>query len=280
MSRLSGKVAIITGAAHGIGRATALLFAAQGARVVVNDKGCSADGTGRDEAPAQALAEEINGAGGQAVACASAVEQATEVEQLFALATSRFGRVDVLINSAGIARDRDLTRLTEVDFDAVIAVQLKGTFLCTQAAARLMKRQGSGSIVNTTGSAGLLGNFGQSSYSAAAAGIYGLTRTASIELQRYNVRVNAIAPLAKTRLTQELPIFEHVESMQPKHVAPVHLFLACDLSAEITGTVLGVAGGRLSSYKLVESPGKFKDSDDGVWTPEEIAEQLDAAGRL
>lgn len=280
MSRLSGKVAIITGAAHGIGRATALLFASQGARVVVNDKGCSADGTGRDPAPAEALADEINHSGGQALASAHAVEQGSEVSQLFELATSRFGRVDVLINSAGILRDRDLTRLTEVDFDAVIAVQLKGTFLCTQTAARVMKRQGSGSIVNTTGSAGLLGNFGQSSYAAAAAGVYGLTRTASIELQRYNVRVNAVAPLAKTRLTRDLPIFEHVESMQPRHVAPVHLFLACDLSAELTGNVLGVAGGRLSSYKLVESPGKFKDSDDGVWTPEEIAEQLDAAGRL
>lgn len=280
MSRLSGKVAIITGAAQGIGRATALLFAAEGARVVVNDTGCSRDGTGRDPEPAQALANEINAGGSQAVASAHAVERADEVTQLFELATRHFGRVDILINSAGILRDRDLTRLTEADFDAVCAVQLKGTFLCTQAAARLMKRQGSGAIVNTTGSAGLLGNFGQLNYAAAAAGVYGLTRTASIELQRYNVRVNAVAPLAKTRLTQDLPIFEHVESMQPQHVAPVHLFLACDLSADVTGCVLGIAGGRLSSFKLVESPGRFKDSNDGVWTPEEIAEQMDVLGRL
>jgi NAD(P)-dependent dehydrogenase (short-subunit alcohol dehydrogenase family) len=125
-----------------------------------------------------------------------------------------------------------------------------------------------------------LGNFGQSNYSAAKAGIYGLTRTASIELQRYGIRVNAVAPVAKTRMTDDLPMFEKIESsLSPEHIAPAHVFLASDLSRDVSGQVLAVAGGRISVYKVVESPGKYKEADGGVWTPQEIAEHFDALSK-
>src|SRR5690606_10628830 len=145
---------------------------------------------------------------------------------------------------------------------------LTGTFLCLRAAARVMKDRGvRGSIVNTTSVSGLLGNFGQANYSAAKAGIYGLTRTASIELQRYGIRVNAVAPLAKTRMTEDLPMFEKIdESLSPEHVAPAHVFLASDLSRDVSGVVLAVAGQRMSVYKVVESAGKYKEKDLGPWT--------------
>jgi NAD(P)-dependent dehydrogenase (short-subunit alcohol dehydrogenase family) len=136
-----------------------------------------------------------------------------------------------------------------------------------------MREQGSaGSVINTTSVSGLIGNFGQANYAAAKAGIYGFTRTASIELQRYGIRVNAVAPIAKTRMTEDLPMFEKIETMSPEHVAPAHLFLASDLSRDVTGAVLAVAGGKMSVFKVVESPGRFKEADGGVWKAEEIAE--------
>jgi NAD(P)-dependent dehydrogenase (short-subunit alcohol dehydrogenase family) len=145
-----------------------------------------------------------------------------------------------------------------------------------------MKSQGQGGrIVNTTSVSGMLGNFGQANYSAAKAGIYGLTRTASIELQRYGIMVNAVAPIARTRMTEDLPMFEKLgDTMTPEHVAAAHLFFASDHSAGKTGFVLGVAGAKLSVYKVVESPGKFKDDAGGPWTPAEIAENWDAISKL
>jgi NAD(P)-dependent dehydrogenase (short-subunit alcohol dehydrogenase family) len=139
-----------------------------------------------------------------------------------------------------------------------------------------MKARGGGSIVLTTAMSGMFGNYGQVNAAAAHAGVFGLMRTASIELQRGNVRVNAVAPLAKTRQTRDLSIFEQVETMQPAHVAPVYLFLASGLSAEVSGTVVGVAGGRLCTYRVVESAGKFKETDGGVWSAGEIAEHFSA----
>jgi NAD(P)-dependent dehydrogenase (short-subunit alcohol dehydrogenase family) len=187
----------------------------------------------------------------------------------------------VLVNNAGILRDKTLLKMDLGQWQAVLDVHLTGTFLCTQAAAEPMKAQGSGRIVNTTSISGLLGNFGQSNYSAAKAGIYGLTRTASIELQRYGIAVNAVAPIAKTRMTEDLPMFSKIEgSLSPEHVAPVHLFLASDLVGERTGIVDGVAGARLSNFKVVESAGRFKESDDGIWSAAEIAENFDAIARF
>jgi len=281
MGLLTDKVAIITGAGGGIGRATALLFAKEGARVVVNDLGGARDGTGSSASPAESVVAEIRAARGDAIANADDVSQRDGAAALVRAAVEAFGRVDVLVNNAGILRDKTLLKMDDAMWDAVIAVHLKGTFLCTQAvAAELRARNAPGSIINTTSISGMLGNFGQANYAAAKAGIYGFSRTASIELQRHGIRVNAVAPIAKTRMTEDLPMFEKVSTMTPEHVAPAHLFLASDLSRDVTGAVLSVAGGKLSIYKVVESPGKFKDADEGVWTAQEIAEHWEVISKV
>ncbi|HWP10007.1 MAG TPA: SDR family NAD(P)-dependent oxidoreductase [Polyangiaceae bacterium] len=280
MGLLDGKSAVITGAGNGIGRATALLFAREGARVVVNDLGGSRAGEGAAASAADAVVAEIRAAGGTAVASYDSVSTPEGARAIVDTAVREFGRIDVLINNAGVLRDKTLLKMELPHWDAVIDVHLKGTFLCTQAAAAPMKDQGSGRIVNTTSVSGLLGNFGQANYSAAKAGIYGLTRTASIELQRYGISVNAVAPIAKTRMTEDLPMFAKIaDTLSPEHVAPAHLFLASDLCGERTGVVLAVAGARMSVYKVVESAGQFKEADGGVWTAAEIADHFDAIAK-
>jgi NAD(P)-dependent dehydrogenase (short-subunit alcohol dehydrogenase family) len=274
MALLEDKVAVITGAGNGIGREVALLFGREGAHVVVNDAGVEADGSGGDPAVARSVAAEIELAGGSALASADSVADAAGVSALFEATKARYGGVDILVCCAGIHRDKPLLALSHADFDAVLDVQLRSSLLCAQAAARSMKTRGGGSIVFTTAMSGMFGNYGQATAAAAHAGVYGLMRTASIELQRADVRVNAVAPLAKTRQTRDLPVFEQVESMQPAHVAPVYLFLASGLSAEVSGTVVGVAGGRLSTFRVVESPGKFKETENGIWRATEIAEHF------
>ena len=281
MGLLDGKVTVVTGAGNGIGRATALLFAREGASVLVNDLGSSRDGNGNAPSAADAVVAEIRQAGGSAEVSYDSVATKLGAEAIVAKAISAFGRIDVLLNNAGILRDKTLLKLSLEDWQAVLDVHLTGSFLCTQAAAQKMKEQGSGSIINTTSVSGMLGNFGQSNYAAAKAGIYGLTRTASIELQRFGVRVNAVAPIAKTRLTEDLPMFEKIEeSLSPEHVAPAHLFLASPLSSDVTGVVLAVAGGRMSVFKVVESPGKYKESDAGVWSAHEIADHFESISKV
>lgn len=277
MGLLDGKVAIITGAGGGIGRADALLFAKEGAKLVVNDLGGARDGAGSSDAAASKVVEEIKAAGGEAVASFDSVASAEGAQKIIAAAVSAFGRVDVLVNNAGILRDKSMLKMDEAMWDAVIDVHLKGTFLCTQAAAKQMVSQGGGGrIVNTTSVSGMLGNFGQANYSAAKAGIYGLTRTAAIELQKHRITVNAVAPIAKTRMTEDLPMFQTAtDSLTPEHIAPAALFLASDLCADRTGFVLAVAGAQMYAYKVVQSAGKFKD-ENGVWTADEIAENWDA----
>jgi len=278
MGLLDNSVAIVTGAGRGIGRATALLFAKEGAHVVVNDLGTAIDGTSADTQVARAVANEIVAAGGSAVASGHDVTSPDGASLLIELALQHSGRIDVLVNNAGIVRDSTLPRVSLADWNAVMAVHLQGTLLCTQLAVSHMKEHG-GSIINTTSSAGVFGNLGQAATASALAGVYGLTRTTAIELQRHNVRVNAVAPLAKTRLTENLPIFHQVSSMRAEHVAPVHLFLASALSKDVTGAIVGVAGGRISSYKMLESRGQFKETEDGVWTAHEIAEHWDAINK-
>jgi NAD(P)-dependent dehydrogenase (short-subunit alcohol dehydrogenase family) len=280
MSLLAGKVAIITGAGRGIGRATALLFAEHGAHVIANDLGVGPDGSPKADPVASAVVHEIVQRGGSAIASSHDVSKPAGAAELAALALAHSGTIDVLINNAGIHRDASLLKVSLADWQAVIEVQLQAALLCTQVVAPHMKNNGGGSIVNTTSLAGLVGNYGQASTATALAGVYGLTRTAAIELQRYQIRVNAVAPLAKTRLTEQLPIFHQVESMTPEHVAPVHLFLASALSDDLTGVVLGVAGGRISSYKLIESRGQFKEGEGGIWTAEEIAEHWPAISKV
>lgn len=280
MGLLDGKVVVVTGAGGGIGRAEAKLLASEGAKVVVNDVGGARDGVGADDAAASAVVAEICAAGGEAVANFDSVATAEGAHRIVLAAVTAFGRLDVLVNNAGIVRDKSLMKMTEEMWDSVIAVHLKGTFLCTQAAAKQLMAQGEGGrIVNTTSVSGLLGNFGQANYAAAKAGIYGLTRTAAIELQKHRITVNAIAPIAKTRMTDDLPMFQGIDTLTPEHIAPAVLFLASPLCADRTGHVLAVSGSRMYAYKVVEAKGKFKDGNE-VWTANEIAENWDAITKV
>src|SRR6478752_3315395 len=280
MGLLDGKVTVITGAGNGIGKASALLFAREGAQVLVNDLGGARDGSGTSASAADAVVAEIRAAGGSAEASYDDVSKKEGAEAIIGKAISAFGRVDVLLNNAGILRDKTLLKMSREEWQTVLDVHLGGSFFSTQAAAQKMKEQGSGSIINTTSVSGMLGNFGQANYAAAKAGIYGLTRTASIELQRYRISVNAVAPIAKTRMTEDLPMFAKIaDTLSPEHVAPAHLFLASDLCGERTGIVLAVAGARISVYKVVESAGQFKEADGGVWTAAEIADHFDAIAK-
>ncbi|MFO0756150.1 MAG: SDR family NAD(P)-dependent oxidoreductase [Byssovorax sp.] len=281
MGLLDGKVAVVTGAGGGIGRAEALLFAREGAKVVVNDLGGARDGTGSSDSMASKVVAEIEAAGGQAIASFDSVATPEGAQKIIGAAVSAFGRIDVLVNNAGILRDKSLLKMDEAMWDVVVDVHMKGTFLCTQAAAKQMVAQGGGGrIVNTTSVSGMMGNFGQSNYAAAKAGIYGFTRTAAIELQKHRITVNALAPIAKTRLTEDLPMFQTVtDSLTPDHIAPGALFLGSDLCGDKTGQVLAVAGAQMYIYKVVQSAGKFKD-ENGVWTAQEIAEHWDAIAKV
>jgi len=281
MALVDGKVVLITGAGGGIGRAEALLFAREGARVVVNDLGGARDGSGSSDAAAAKVVDEIKAAGGDAVASFDDIATADGAQRLVQAALDAFGRVDVLVNNAGILRDKSLLKMDEAMWDAVIAVHLKGTFLCTQAAAKQMVSQGGGGrIVNTTSVSGMMGNFGQANYAAAKAGIYGLTRTAAIELQKHRITVNAVAPIAKTRMTEDLPMFQNgMDALTPDHIAPAALFLGTDLCADRTGHVLAVAGQQMYIFKVVQSAGKFKDGTT-PWTAQEIADHWESITRL
>jgi NAD(P)-dependent dehydrogenase (short-subunit alcohol dehydrogenase family) len=277
MGLMNGKVVIVTGAGGGIGRAHALLLAHEGAKVVVNDLGGARDGVGADASLASQVADEIKKAGGQAIANHDTVASAEGSASLIKAGVDAFGRVDVLVNNAGILRDKSFLKMDEAMWDAVVSVHLKGTFLCSQAFGKQIVAQGGGGrIVNTTSVSGMLGNFGQANYSAAKAGIYGLTRTTSIELQKHRVTVNAIAPIAKTRMTEDLPMFQGVDTLTPEHIAPAALFLASDLCGDRTGHVLAVAGARLYAFKVIETAGKFKETQNGVWSAQEIADNWEA----
>jgi NAD(P)-dependent dehydrogenase (short-subunit alcohol dehydrogenase family) len=277
MGLVDGKVIIVTGAGGGIGRAHATLLAREGAKVVVNDVGGTRDGSGADASAAEKVVEEIRKAGGTAVSHHDSVATAAGAGRLVEAAVSAYGRVDVLVNNAGILRDKSFLKMDEAMWDAVVAVHLKGSFLCSQVFARQIVTQGGGGrIVNTTSVSGMLGNFGQSNYSAAKAGIYGLTRTTSIELQKHRITVNAIAPIAKTRMTEDLPMFQGVDTLTAEHIAPAALFLGSDLCGDRTGHVLAVAGARMYAFKVVETAGRFKETDNGVWTAQEIADSWDA----
>jgi NAD(P)-dependent dehydrogenase (short-subunit alcohol dehydrogenase family) len=274
MGMLEGKVAIITGSGGGIGREHALLFAREGAKVVVNDLGSDRHGGGRGGEMADKVVAEIKAAGGDAVANYDSVAMREGADGLIWSALNKFGKLDIIVNNAGILRDKTILNMSEQDFDLVIDVHLRGTFLVTQAAGRVFKVQGKGGrIINTTSLSGLLGNFGQGNYAAAKGGIYSLTRTASMEFQRMGVTVNALAPVALTRMTQDLTMFKNLtpEQIGPQYIAPVAVFLASDLAADITGTIVGVQGPKIFLYKMIESGGATREG--GPWSPAEIKER-------
>ncbi len=252
------KVAIVTGAGRGIGRDEARLLAAEGARVMVNDVGGAADGSGTDAGPAQQVVDEIEAAGGEALAHTEDISTWTGAASLVSLAVDRFGGLDVVINNAGILRDRMSFTMDEAEWDAVIAVHLKGHFAVAHQAAvwwrSRFKDTGEpvgGAIVNTTSESGLYGNAGQANYAAAKAGIASLTVVLARELDRMGVRVNAIAPVARTRLTEAVagdhmaPDPEGFDRFDPANAAAAACWLASDLAAGITGQVVKVQGGQL-----------------------------------
>ncbi len=277
MPLLEGKVAIVTGAGGGLGSAYARLFAREGAKVVVNDVGSARDGRGVDSHPADAVVAQIRADGGEAIANHDSAASAEGAEAIVRAAIDTYRRVDVLVNNAGILRDKSFLKMDVELWDAVISVHLRSTFLCSQRFARQIVAQGGGGrVVNTTSLSGMLGNFGQANYAAAKAGIYGLTRTMSIELQKHRITVNAIAPLAKTRMTEDLPMFQGVDTLTAEHIAPVALFLASDLCGDRTGHVVAAAGARLYAFKVVETQGRFKEEDGGVWTAQEIADSWES----
>ncbi len=271
-----GRVCIVTGAGRGIGREYALMLAAHGAKVVVNDLGGARDGTGDSLGPAQEVVDEITKAGGEAVANGDDVSDFAAAERMIQSAVQRFGRLDVLVNNAGILRDRMLVNMTEAEWDAVIKVHLKGTFGPAQKAAaywRDLVKQGQkvdARLINTTSVSGIYGNAGQTNYGAAKAGIAGFTVIAARELRRYGITVNAIAPGALTRLTEDLGMGQASEEdkarMHPRWIAPIVTWLASSESAGITGRVFEASGAVLAvaegwhrgpTAKPIEDPTKI-----------------------
>ncbi len=256
MDRLcEGRVAIVTGAGRGLGREHAILLAANGAKVVVNDIGANVDGTGKDMSPAEEVVEQIRKAGGEAVTNGDDVSDWNSAKSMIEFAVQKYGRLDVLINNAGILRDRMLTNMEEAEWDAVIKVHLKGTFAPTRHAAAYWrdesKRQGrplKARIINTSSTSGIYGNVGQSNYGAAKAGIAAFTIITARELRRYGITVNAISPSAQTRMTEGLrELTEEERAMRdPKWVSPAVVYLASEQSQDITGRVIQAGFGRIA----------------------------------
>jgi len=294
MGLLDGKVAIVTGAGHGIGRGEALELARQGAKVVVNDVGGSVHGEGVDKRPAEEVAEIIRSRGGAAAANYDDVADWAGAANLVRQAVDEFGRLDVLVNNAGIVRDAMIFSMTEDAFDAVVRVHLKGTFATTHHASVYWReeskagRQPRAAIVNTVSSAGLQGNVGQANYGAAKAGIAALTVIASLELSRYGVRANAVAPGGMTRITATLRKDAEViepdqleeaeyDPMNPANSAPMVAWLASDDALHVTGQVFRAVGHRITHYvpwalgPTVETKGK-----PARWEPEDIGPAVNA----
>ncbi|HEX7444440.1 MAG TPA: SDR family NAD(P)-dependent oxidoreductase [Acidimicrobiales bacterium] len=273
---LENRVAVVTGAGRGIGRQFALELAAQGAAVVVNDLGVSLRGDAEEEDAATSVCREIEAAGGRAVPSHESVTDFAAAERIVATAVDSFGRVDILVNNAGIVRDRTLVKMDESDFDAVIATHLKGAFNCTRHAAPLMKEAGYGRIVNVTSSAGLRGNFGQTNYGAAKAGLMGMTFVWALELAKSGITVNAIAPAGATRMTAALAGDADGDvdpRLDPAMNAPLVAFLASDRAGHVNGQLFGRTD---FSYTLFQHPKQIAwMHKDGGWDTESVAEQFD-----
>jgi len=281
MTRLcEGRVVIVTGAGRGLGRAHALAFARAGAKVVVNDLGVEADGQGRNETPAQQVVEEIRAAGGEAIADASDVADWEQTGRLLRRTLDAFGRLDVVVNNAGFVRDRMFVSCSEEEWDAVVRVHLKGHFCLSRHACDHWRAEAKAGrpvdarIINTSSGAGLQGSVGQSAYSAAKAGIAALTLVQAAELGRYGITANAIAPAARTRMTETVfaDMMKKPESgfdaMDPANVSPLVVWLGSAESREVTGCVFEVSGGKIS---LADGWRTGPEVDKGArWEPDEI----------
>ena len=281
-----GRVVVITGAGRGIGREHALAFAREGAKVVINDLGGSVDGAGNDEGPAQQVVDEIRAMGGEAVANIDNVTDYAGAGRIIQTALDTFGGLDVVVNNAGILRDRMFVNMTEEEFDSVIAVHLRGTFAVTRHAADYWRARAKAGetndarIISTSSPSGIFGNIGQANYGAAKAGIAAMTIILADELGRLGVTANAIAPVALTRMTEGLPLFAEAEGaqrdasgyhpMDPANISPLVVWLGSPLSAGVTGRVFTVMGGEIGvAEPWVKGPVASKD---GRWDPAELTD--------
>jgi len=275
---LKDKVAIVTGAGRGIGREIAMLMAEHGARVVVNDYGGSETGAGGQKGPADEVVDEIRRTGGKAAANYESVGSMAGGQAIVKTALDAFGRVDIVVNNAGILRDRMIFNMSEEEWDSVINTHLKGAFAVTRAAAPLMREQKSGRFINMTSTSGLIGNVGQANYAAAKLGIFGLTKVTALDMARYNVTANCISPFAWTRMIGTIPTeteaqkarVEKIKKLSPAHIAPLAVFLASDGAKDVTGQVFGVRGKEIMLFSH-ERPIMRVHKGEG-WTPDDLAE--------
>lgn len=275
---LDGKVIIVTGAGRGIGREIALLAAREGAKVVVNDPGVAADGSGTDAAPAEQVVEEIKKEGGIAVANFESVAEAVPASKIVKQAVDTWGKLDGVVNNAGILRDAIFHRMSIDAFEQVIKVHLLGSFYVSHAAARLFREQESGSFVHFTSTSGLIGNFGQANYAAAKLGIVGLSKSIALDMQRFNVRSNCVSPFAWSRLIGTIPTETEAEKarvarmqqMGPEKIAPLSVFLLGDAAKDVTGQIFAV---RMNEIFLMGQSRPIRSVHrDGGWTCETLAE--------
>ncbi len=271
--RYDGRVAIVTGAGGGLGKTYALTLASRGASVVVNDLGGASDGTGGSTSLADEVVKEINEAGGKAVANYDSVATPEGGEAICKAAVENFGKVDIVINNAGILRDKTFAKLEPSDLEAVIDVHLKGAFFVTQPAFRVMKEQSYGRIVFAASGAGIFGNFGQTNYGAAKMGLVGLSNVLSVEGAKYNIKCNVIAPIARTRLTDQL-LGPLADALDPNFVTPLVAFL-CSEGCELTHEIFDVGGGRYARIFIGMGPGWVAPKGQ-IPSAEEIRDHLDA----
>jgi NAD(P)-dependent dehydrogenase (short-subunit alcohol dehydrogenase family) len=279
---MRGKVAIVTGAGRGIGREIALLLAARGASVVVNDVGVSLDGRGEDNAPAQTVVREIEQAGGRAIGSNASVSEWQSARGIVQQAIDAFGRIDYVVNNAGILRDKIFHHMDPADFEAVVQVHLFGSFYVSRAAAEHFRKQESGAFVHMTSTSGLIGSIGQANYAAAKMGIVGLSRSLALEMQRFNVRSNCIAPSAFSRMIESIPGATPEEQARnlelrrsrtrPEQIAPVAAYLLSDAARDISGQIIGVRGNELYLYSQPR-PVRVLQNSEG-WTQERLSEQV------
>jgi NAD(P)-dependent dehydrogenase (short-subunit alcohol dehydrogenase family) len=280
---LDGKVVIVTGAGRGIGRSMAMALADAGAKVVVNDLGASAGGEGDDKSPATEVVEEIAAAGGEAVASFNSVSEWDNAHEIVQAAIDTFGRIDGLVNNAGILRDSIFHKMTEENFEIVLNVHLKGSFNMSRACAPHFREQESGSVVHMTSTSALIGNLGQANYMAAKLGIVGLSKSIALDMSRYNVRSNCISPFAWSRLFGNVPSetpeqkarLEIIKQMTPEKIAPLAVALLGDAASDVTGQVFAVRNNEI--FLMSQSrPIRTAHTSDG-WTPEAVSERVFAA---
>jgi NAD(P)-dependent dehydrogenase (short-subunit alcohol dehydrogenase family) len=276
--RFDGKVAVITGAGGGLGKAYALLLASRGAKVVVNDLGGTFDGSGSDTTPAQMVVDDIKSAGGEAVANYDSVAEWESAQNIIETAIEKYGRLDILINNAGILRDKSLLKMELEDYRKIMSVHLDGTFYCTKAAFAGMKDQTYGRIVSTASAAGLYGNFGQVNYGAAKMGIAGMMNCVAQEGARYNIKANTIVPTAGTRLTFTVMPEEVIGKVKPDYVAPIVAWL-CSEKCEESGKMFSAGGGYFSRAAIVEGPGVVFNPEKAI-TIEMIVDKFDEIKNL